>query len=59
MTHIEALQMALKKEEDAIEQYGDMAMKFPEIRQLCTDLQNEEHKHRKMIEKKIVELMKY
>lgn len=59
MTAVEALQIALAKEKQAIELYKKMALDYPEIRDLCTDLGNEEYKHRTMIEKKIAAIQRY
>lgn len=58
MTPVEALQIALSKEQKSIEIYKKMAIDFPEIRELCTDLQNEEDKHKILIEKKIADMQR-
>ncbi|MDD2689852.1 MAG: hypothetical protein PHT41_06865 [Candidatus Omnitrophica bacterium] len=59
MTTIEALEIALRTEETSIELYKDMSNKHKEITELATFLLNEEYKHRKLIEDKIVEITKY
>ena len=58
MTSVEALELALSKEKEAIEIYGKLSIEHSAIRDLLIDLQNEEHKHKIRIEKKIVELTK-
>ncbi len=59
MIPIEALELALKKEEEALNLYKDLAVKHPEIRELLTDLADQEYRHRKMIQEKIAELRRY
>ena len=59
MLAIEALQLALDKESGSIALYEELANTHPEIRELCSDLLNEEYKHKKKIEDKIHELTKY
>ena len=59
MTPVEALKIALDKEKAAMQLYQNLAQKYPEIRQLLTDSFNEEFKHKKFIEEKIIELTKY
>ncbi|MCQ9207706.1 MAG: hypothetical protein NG740_07495 [Omnitrophica bacterium] len=56
MTPNEALQIALSKEKGSIEMYRKLAVKHPVIKDLFYSLLNEEEKHKKMIEKKIVEM---
>ncbi|MCF7908560.1 MAG: hypothetical protein K9L86_06815 [Candidatus Omnitrophica bacterium] len=56
MTLIEALDLALKKETASIEIYRKMGREHPALKELCLFLENEEQKHKKMIEKKIVQL---
>jgi rubrerythrin len=56
MTPVEALQLALSKEEAAIKLYRDLSLKHIEIKDLLFSLLNEEEKHKLMIEKKISEL---
>lgn len=59
MTTIEALEIALRQEEASIELYKDMINKYKEVGELATFLLNEEFKHHKLIEDKIVEITKY
>ncbi len=59
MTPVEALKLALAKENTSITLYTDLSNKLPEIRELVLFLLNEEQKHKKMIEEKIVEVTKY
>lgn len=56
MTPIEALELALQKEQQAIDIYGKLASEHSAIKDLLLDLQGEEYKHRRLIEKKITEL---
>ncbi len=59
MIPVEALELALSKEKEAIEIYGKLSVEHPAIKDLLIELQNEEYKHKQLIEKKIVELTKY
>lgn len=59
MSPIEALQLALSKEEAAITLYRRLGLDHPAIKELLLLLLNEEEKHKKLIEQKIVELTKY
>ena len=59
MTPIEALELALAKEEDAIKLYKDLAVKHTAIKDLLISLSSEEQKHRKLIQEKIAELKRY
>jgi rubrerythrin len=56
MIDIEALELALSKEMDAIKAYQELLLNHPNIKDLLYFLVNEEQKHKAMIEKKIVEL---
>lgn len=58
MIPIEALKIALVQEEQAIKLYKDLLVKHPVIKDLLSDLVNEEYKHKKLIEDKIRELTK-
>ena len=58
MIPIEALKLALSMETEAIELYGKFSVEHPLARDLFLELQTEEHKHKKLIEKKIIELTK-
>lgn len=48
----EIIQFAIKREEDAIRSYGEMAEKtnMPGLKKLLLDLQSEEKNHKKMLE---------
>ena len=59
MTAVEALQLALTKEQNAIDLYDRMAGKYPEIREMLQSLIIEEQKHKKMIQEKIQEITRY
>ena len=59
MTPVEALKMALNKEEASIELYRELATQHPAIKELLSSLLDEEFKHKKMIEERIVQLTKY
>jgi rubrerythrin len=59
MTPVEALELALSKENASIELYSRLADEHNEIRDLLFELLNEEEKHKKMIEEKIRSMTKY
>lgn len=56
MGPIEALEMALAKEIEAVKIYEGFSFKYPETKDIFTFLKNEEEKHEQMIEKRIAEL---
>lgn len=56
MGPVEALELALKKEEDSISAYQKFSIEFPTAKETFLFLLNEEEKHKKMIQEKIVEL---
>jgi rubrerythrin len=56
MTPVQALELALSKENSAIQLYDNLALKYPEMKELLLFLMNEEEKHRQLIERKISEL---
>ena len=56
MLEIEALQLALSKEEAAIELYNEFAVKHPGLKDLFYTMVTEEQKHKKWLEEKIVEM---
>jgi len=58
MGPIEALNMALAREEASIELYRKLAAEHRVAEDIFTLLFNEENKHKALIEKKIFELMK-
>ena len=59
MTPVEALRLALTKEEASIELYKELSVAHPAIKELLSSLLDEEFKHKKMIEERIVQLTKY
>jgi len=59
MGPVEALKKALEKEEAAMQFYQKQGSQHPEIRQLFTELYNEEYKHKKVIEEHIERLTRY
>jgi len=58
MGPVEALQLALSKEKEAMERYREFATQHRVARDVFLFLADEEHKHKEMIEKKIYELTK-
>ncbi len=58
MIELEALKLALSKEEDAVASYKKSLAEHPGLKDLFYFLLNEEEKHVAMIEKKIIELYK-
>ena len=56
MTLMEALKLALSREETAVKLYQELAVKHPAIKDFFIFLQNEEQKHKNFIEKKIAEV---
>ena len=58
MTPVEALRLALVKENEAHDLYQRLAEEQPVAREIFLSLVIEEEKHAKLIEKKIVDLTK-
>ena len=56
MGPIEALELALSKEKEAMDIYEKFYNEFPTAKDIFLFLLNEEQKHGQLIEKKIVEL---
>ena len=56
MIDLEALQLALSKENDAIKAYLELLDNHPNLKELLYFLITEEQKHKKLIEGKIIEL---
>ena len=56
MVDVEALQLALSKEIEAIKAYQELLIRHPNLKELFYLLINEEQKHKALIEKKIAEL---
>ena len=59
MTNVEALKLALSKEDGAIELYQKLASDHPQIKDIFFMLLTEEQKHKKLLEKKITEMTRY
>jgi len=58
MIELEALKLALSKEQNAVETYKKLLVEHPALKELFYFLLNEEEKHVAMVEKKIAELYK-
>lgn len=56
MTPVEALELALSKEIEAIELYQKFAVKHKVAREVFEFLTNEEQRHKQLLQKKIQEL---
>lgn len=59
MGPVDALKLALSKEEEAIEVYTKLSCDHPVVKEVLAFLINEEEKHKKLIETKISELTRY
>lgn len=59
MTPVEALKLALSKEQSAIDLYERLSRKHTAIKELLLFLLNQEEKHKKLIQDKIQELTRY
>ena len=57
MVDIEALKLALSKEENAIKVYQEMLANHPNLKDLLYLLVTEEQKHKALIENKISEIL--
>jgi rubrerythrin len=58
MGPVEALKLALSKEEEAITIYKKFSMDFSALKETFSFLINEEEKHKLLLEKKIAEATK-
>lgn len=58
MSPVEALELALSKENQSIKLYNNLVLEHPALKDVFWFLGNEEQKHRQLIEKKIYELTK-
>ncbi|HTY45793.1 MAG TPA: ferritin family protein [Patescibacteria group bacterium] len=56
MNPVEALEMALHKEESSIQMYENLSRQHPAIKELLLFLLVEEQKHKQLIAKKISEI---
>lgn len=59
MSPVEALKIALKKEEGSIKVYEKLVLEHPSLKDLLYSLITEEQKHKRQIEEKIRELTHY
>ncbi len=59
MGPVEALKLALSKEQESIDLYSRIQQEHSNLRETMLFLIDEEHKHKQLIEKKIAELTKY
>jgi rubrerythrin len=59
MGPVEALKLALTKEQESIDLYSKLNLEHPALSETFLFLINEEHKHKQLIEKKISEITKY
>lgn len=59
ITPIDALKIALEKEKASIELYTKLSIQHKVIKDLLIFLINEEQKHKKLIEEKISEMLRY
>jgi len=57
MGPVEALKIALKKEEASIKLYQRMYLQYPEVKELVSFLINQEEKHKKMVKKAISKII--
>ncbi|MBU4303754.1 MAG: hypothetical protein KKC39_04175 [Candidatus Omnitrophica bacterium] len=58
MIEMEALKLALSKEQSSVKYYQELLVKHPVLKDLFYLLLNEEQKHVMMIEEKIAQLYK-
>lgn len=56
MGPIEALELALTKEIEAVNMYGKFCLQFPSAKETFEFLKGEEEKHKLLLEKRISEL---
>jgi rubrerythrin len=59
MNPVQALKLALGKEEAAIKTYQEFLITYPALGELFSFLITEEQKHKALIEKKILDLTRY
>jgi len=59
MGPVEALNLALSKEKESIKLYNKLNLEHPALKEMFLFLINEEQKHKKLIENKIMEITKY
>ena len=56
MGPVEALELALSKEEDALKTYRRLAIEHVAVKDIFELLANEEEKHRKLLQERIVKM---
>jgi rubrerythrin len=59
MGPIEALKLAITKEQESIDLYSRINLENPGLKETMLFLINEEYKHKQLLEKKVAELTKY
>jgi rubrerythrin len=59
MGPVEALKLALGKEQEAIDLYTGIGTEHANLKETMEFLINEEHKHKQLLDKKIAELTRY
>ena len=59
MGPVEALKVALGKEQEAINLYTKIGTEHTNLKEIMDFLIGEEHKHKQLLDKKIAELTKY
>jgi rubrerythrin len=59
MTPIEALKLALQREEASIKLYQELIKEHSSLQEVLTSLLNEEFKHKKLIENELVKATRY
>jgi rubrerythrin len=58
MTEVEALKVALAKEQGSIKVYLEFSIAHPNLKELFYELMSEEERHVKLIEQKIAQVMR-
>lgn len=59
MTPVEALKLALEREEASIELYKELIKEHPVLQEVFTLLLNEEFKHKKLVENELHKETRY
>ncbi len=59
MTPIEALKLALDREEASIKLYQELIIEHSSLQEVLTSLLNEEFKHKKLIETELAKAKRY
>jgi len=58
MGPVEALRLAMSKEEEAMRIYDKLSVEYPSVKNIFIFLSGEEQKHKNLLKKKIAELTK-